>query len=57
MKIQAASEYFAKEEIMFPSSKTTYIEANTKKDEETCIFAPGTQSEAPRRMEWGARRP
>jgi len=39
---------------MFPSSNKSYIEANTQKDEETCIFTtgrshmrPGTQNGVP----------
>jgi len=55
MKIQGASEDFAEEGIMFLSSKTTYIEENTLKGEETSISAPGTHSELPRRMDVGAR--
>jgi len=35
-KIQEVSEDITKGEIMFPSPKTSYMEANNQKDEETC---------------------
>jgi hypothetical protein len=33
--------------ILFPSSKTSYIEANTQKGEETDVFSTGRHSYAP----------
>jgi len=39
MNIQEASKDIAKRGILFTSSKTSYIEANTQKDEETCDYA------------------
>ena len=39
MKIQEALEDITEEEIMFPCPKTSYMEANTQKGEETCIYA------------------
>jgi len=33
---------------LFPSSKTTYIEANAKKGEETGVSGPGKQNHASR---------
>jgi hypothetical protein len=39
MKIQEASKDIAKGVIMFPKTKTSYMKANTQKDEETCIYA------------------
>jgi len=37
MKIQEISKDITKGRIMFPSPKTSYIEANTQKDEETGV--------------------
>jgi len=39
MKIQEASEDITKGGILFPSPKTSYMEANTQKDEEKGIYA------------------
>jgi hypothetical protein len=39
LKIQMASEDVTKGGILFPSSKTSYIEENTKTDEEKGISA------------------
>jgi len=36
MKIQEVLEDITMRETMFPSPKTSYMEANTQKDEETC---------------------
>ena len=38
MKVQEASKDITKGGIMFPSPKTSYMEANTQKDDETCIY-------------------
>jgi len=57
MKIQEASKDFTEEEIMFPSSKTSYIEQNTLKYEENKHFNTGIHSEAPKRTKAGARCP
>jgi len=46
MKIQEASEDVTKEGIMFPNSKTSYMEANTKKDDEIGITGPKHQLHA-----------
>jgi len=40
MKIQEVLEDITEGEIMFSDPKTSYMEANTQKDEETCIYAP-----------------
>jgi hypothetical protein len=40
MKILEALKDITNGGIMFPSPKTSYIEGNTKKDEETSDFAP-----------------
>jgi len=39
MKIQKVSEHITKGGIMFPSPMTSYMEANTHKDEETSVYA------------------
>jgi len=39
MKIQEASEDVTEGGIMFPSSRTSYMEVNTQKGEETYIFS------------------
>jgi len=39
MKIQEASKDFTKERIMFPNSKTSYIEANTLKGKKKQAFS------------------
>jgi hypothetical protein len=46
MKIQEASADIIKGGIMFPNPKTSYIEANTQKDEETNVKR--------RKIHWGA---
>jgi hypothetical protein len=53
MKIQEASKDISKGEIMFSSPKTSYIKANTQKDEETCDY---TQMQTLMRLEHAARR-
>lgn len=56
MKIQEASEDFTKGGIMFLSSKTSYIEANTLEGEEPSIFSTERTHKLPD-TEGGARRP
>jgi len=51
MKIQEALEDFIHGGIMFPSSKTSYIEENTLKDKEYRHFSTGAHTRR------GARRP
>jgi hypothetical protein len=38
MKIKKASKDIIKGGILFPSPKISYMEANTQKDDETCIY-------------------
>ena len=49
IKIQEASEDITKGGILLPSSKTTYIEANTEKGDETGVSGPVKLNHAP----WG----
>jgi hypothetical protein len=44
MKIQEASKDVTKGEIMFPISKTSYMEANTQKEEEIGVMEPNQHS-------------
>jgi len=39
MKIQESSKYVTKGGIMFPSSNSSYIEANTQKDKKNMHFS------------------
>ncbi|AET02485.1 hypothetical protein MTR_8g041370 [Medicago truncatula] len=40
MKVQEDLKDSTEGEILFSGPKMSYMEANTKKDEETCIYAP-----------------